>query len=74
MLVKIDRSKCDSDGKLMQTGSFVDEKKSGIWMRYHTQGSLYDEGRFVDNQKVGEWRVNDAKGRLVKTDRHKFAT
>jgi hypothetical protein len=61
------------NGKLMQAGSFVDERKSGVWKRYHPNGSLYDEGRFVDNQKVGEWRVYDAKGKPVKTARHKSA-
>ena len=54
----------------MQTGSFTEEKKSGIWKRYHPNGALYDEGKFEDNQKVGDWRVCDAKGQLIKTTKH----
>jgi len=58
-------------GKLMQTGSFVEERKSGLGKRYHPNGVLYDEGRFADNQKVGEWRIYDARGKLFKTSNHK---
>lgn len=56
----------------MQTGSFVEEKKSGLWKRYHPNGELYDEGKFSENQKIGEWRVYDAKGKLVKIANHKL--
>ena len=55
----------------MQTGSFVEEKKSGVWKRYHPNGALYDEGRFDANQKVGEWCVYSAAGKLIKATQHK---
>jgi antitoxin component YwqK of YwqJK toxin-antitoxin module len=59
------------NGKLMQTGSFVEEKKSGVWKRYHPNGALHDEGKFADNKKVGEWRAYDAKGKLIKITKQK---
>ena len=55
----------------MQTGSFVGERKSGVWKRYHPNGALYDEGEFADNKKIGEWRTYDAKAKLIKTTKHK---
>jgi antitoxin component YwqK of YwqJK toxin-antitoxin module len=55
----------------MQTGSFEDEKKVGIWTRYHSNGALYDEGEYANDKKVGEWRTYDAHGKLTKTTRHK---
>jgi antitoxin component YwqK of YwqJK toxin-antitoxin module len=55
--MKMDKSKYDADGRLkngindiartgslMQTGSFDDEKKVGIWKRYHPNGAPYDRG------------------------------
>ena len=27
--------------------------------------------KFTDNQKIGEWRVYDARGKLIKTTKHK---
>ena len=59
------------NGKLMQTGSFADEKRAGIWKRYHPNGAPYDEGEYANDKKVGEWRRYDAKGKLSKTTRHK---
>ena len=29
------------------------------------------DGKFADNQKIGEWRVYDARGKLIKTTKHK---
>jgi len=55
----------------MQTGSFNDEKKAGIWKRYHPNGAPYDEGEYADDKKVGDWRTYDAKGKLTKTARYK---
>ncbi len=37
--------------KLMQAGSFDDEKKVGIWKRYHPNGAVYDEGEYLDDKK-----------------------
>ncbi len=27
--------------------------------------------KFTDHQKIGEWRVYDARGKLIKTTKHK---
>jgi hypothetical protein len=51
------------NGQLMQTGSFKDEKKVGVWKRYHPNGALYDEGQFLNDKKAGQWRTYDAKGK-----------
>jgi antitoxin component YwqK of YwqJK toxin-antitoxin module len=48
-----------------------DEKKVGIWKRYHPNGALYDEGEYIDDKKVGEWRTHDVNGKVAKTTRHK---
>lgn len=60
------------NGNLLQTGSFVAEKKSGVCKRYRPHGVPHDEGSFSDNQKIGDWRAYDAKGKLVKTTKHKI--
>ena len=54
----------------MQTGSFVDEKKAGVWKRYHPNGALYDEGEYRNDKRVGAWRTFNADGKLAKTTRH----
>ena len=54
----------------MQMGSFIGEKKSDVWKRYHPNGALYDEGEFASNKKIGEWRTHDAKGKLIRTTKH----
>jgi antitoxin component YwqK of YwqJK toxin-antitoxin module len=55
----------------MQTGSFDDEKKAGLWKRYRSNGALYDEGEFKDGKKVGEWRAYGGSGKVIKMTRHK---
>jgi antitoxin component YwqK of YwqJK toxin-antitoxin module len=55
----------------MQTGSFENEKKVGIWKRYRPNRVLYDEGEYIDDKKVGQWRRYDANGKMSKTTRHK---
>lgn len=54
----------------MQTGSFDDEKRVGLWKRSHPNGSLYDEGKYAGDKKIGEWRSYNAKGKQIKTTRH----
>ena len=39
--------------------------------RREDQRLLTGQGKYIDDRKVGEWRSFDAKGRLVKTTRHK---
>ena len=51
----------------MQTGSFdAEERKSGVWRRYHPNGALWDEGEYAGGKKVGEWRAWDVEGVLLK--------
>ena len=59
------------EGELMQTGSFDDEKRVGIWKRYPPNGALDDEGEYIDDRKAGEWRTYDVNGEVVKKTRHK---
>ena len=35
----------------MQTGSFDNEIKSGLWTRYREEGSLMDETEFTNGKK-----------------------
>ena len=51
----------------MQTGSFEDERKVGIWRRYHPNGTLHDEGEYLADKRVGEWKTYDDAGELSKT-------
>jgi antitoxin component YwqK of YwqJK toxin-antitoxin module len=51
----------------MQTGSFEEERKVGIWRRYHPNGALLDEGEYLDGKRVGEWKTCDDAGNLTKT-------
>jgi antitoxin component YwqK of YwqJK toxin-antitoxin module len=56
----------------MQTGSLDDdERKTGLWKRYHPNGQLMDEGNFDAGKKVGTWKAYDAQGKLAKTTQHK---
>ena len=55
--MKLDQSKQDA----------VDKPKNS-----HPNGALYAEGQFTDNRKVGQWRSYDAKGKLMKTIKHKL--
>jgi antitoxin component YwqK of YwqJK toxin-antitoxin module len=51
----------------MQTGEFENEKKAGLWKRYHLNGASYDEGQYINDKKTGEWKTYDANGNLIKT-------
>ena len=51
----------------MQTGEFENEKKAGLWKRYHPNGALNDEGQYINDKKIGEWKTYDANGGLIKT-------
>ena len=68
--MKLDKTKRAENGKLLQTGSFEDEKKAGIRKRYDPKGTLYDEGEYIANKKVGAWRTYDSNGRIRKITRH----
>ncbi len=59
------------NGEVMQTGSFDDERNTGVWKRYHPHGALYHEGEYVNDMKVGEWRTYHANGALAKTTHHR---
>jgi antitoxin component YwqK of YwqJK toxin-antitoxin module len=57
--------------ELMQTGAFdEDERKTGVWNRYHPNGALHDEGEYAAGSKTGEWKVYDSDGSLLRTTRH----
>ena len=55
----------------MQTGAFENEKKVGVWKRYHPNGALYDEGEYVHDKKIGESKIYDTNGTLSKTKCYK---
>ena len=55
------------NGEFMQTGSFDDERKIGVWRRYHPNGALHDEGEYLADKRIGEWKTYDDAGILSKT-------
>ncbi|HMO64973.1 MAG TPA: hypothetical protein PKE47_07080, partial [Verrucomicrobiota bacterium] len=58
------------NGELMQTGAFVDGRRTGVWRRYRPDGSLLDEGTYDGEHKIGEWKTCDAHGTPVKVKVH----
>jgi len=55
----------------MQTGSFKDGQKSGVWRRYHENGVLWDEGEYRADKRTGEWKTYDPDGVLTATKTHR---
>lgn len=37
--------------------SFIDDKKSGVWMSWYKDGSLKDTGEFKYDKKIGKWTI-----------------
>lgn len=44
----------NADQKI-EEGKYVDDKKQGKWISYHTTGKIKEHGIFLDNKKFGEW-------------------
>jgi antitoxin component YwqK of YwqJK toxin-antitoxin module len=55
----------------MQTGAFLNNKKTGLWRRYHPNGALHDEGENVEDRRVGEWKTYDDRGNLTRLKKFK---
>jgi antitoxin component YwqK of YwqJK toxin-antitoxin module len=59
--IKMDANKHDDSAAL----------KNGMVKEFFKDGVLSCAGEYGNDKKIGEWRTYDAKGKLIKTTRHK---
>lgn len=59
--MKLDPSKHDADGK----------PKNGVFKENFKDGTLVCVGHDRNGEKVGVWLTYDARGKLIKTNKHK---
>jgi len=50
------------NGKIKETGSFLDGQRHGIWIRYDENGNKIAEGNYNNGLKDGKWMIWDDKG------------
>ena len=52
------------DGKLIQKGWFVQNKRHSKWIAYHENGRKKAEVQFITGKRHGVWRIWDEDGNL----------
>ena len=52
-----------SSGKIMETGSYSEGLKAGIWIRYNENGAKTGEASYLNGKKNGTWIVWDDNGK-----------
>jgi len=57
------------NGNVMETGSFVDNEKTGQWLRYDESGKKTAEAYYVSGKKDGTWMIWDMNG-IKRTEMH----
>ena len=56
----------DYSGPLkLETGSFVNGKKHGLWVRYYQNGQLRYKGEYLDGKRSGNWVFRYETGDLM---------
>lgn len=50
------------NGKIKETGAFVNGKMHGNWVNYHENGNKSGEASYEAGHKTGEWKVFDQDG------------
>jgi antitoxin component YwqK of YwqJK toxin-antitoxin module len=50
------------NGKVMETGAFINNDKTGQWLRWDEAGHKIAEAYYVNGKKNGTWLVWDANG------------
>ena len=50
------------NGKVMETGAFVNDEKDGQWLRWDEAGRKIAEAFYVSGKKNGTWMIWDEKG------------
>lgn len=51
--------------KVMESGSFVNGKKDGLWITFDETGVKTAEALYKLGEKTGEWRIFDKLGKLT---------
>ena len=54
----------NGDGTLVETRTYKDDKKDGLWESYYENGQLQDEGEYKDGKKDGLWEFYNETGLL----------
>jgi antitoxin component YwqK of YwqJK toxin-antitoxin module len=52
------------NGKLMESGQFVNGKMDGVWTSYNENAIQTGEAFYSEGVKTGDWKVFDASGAL----------
>ena len=55
----------DEDGKVLETGSYFNQKKVRTWTSYHPNGGKQTVAKFKNGLRHGNWFMYDEKGLLV---------
>lgn len=53
-----------TNGKIMETGQFVNGKMEGIWTSFNEQAVQIGEASYSDGLRTGDWKIFDASGAL----------
>lgn len=55
----------DNSGKVLETGSYYNQKKVRTWTSYHPNGKKQTVARFKNGVRHGNWYMYDENGLLV---------
>ena len=55
---------------LMCKGSFLNDKRIGLWEWYYENGKLWMKGSFLEDKEIGTWKEYNKKGILVEVTYH----
>lgn len=52
------------NGQLKETGSYADNKRTGVWKTFYKNGQVAEMGSYVDNKRAGVWNTFYENGQL----------
>lgn len=61
----IEYSLKSENGKVIETGYFLNWKMHGTWTSYYESGKVHTVAKFRNGLRQGKWRFYDDKGRLT---------
>ncbi len=53
-----------NNGKVMESGKFVNGKMDGIWISYNANGTRAGEAVYHNGEKTGDWKIYNETGSL----------
>jgi len=53
-----------TNGKVMETGQFVNGKMDGVWTSFNEQAVQTGEATYSEGVKIGDWKIFDASGAI----------